>query len=199
MLPPLPASDEPVQPPVQNPDEIVDLPSPFAEMPAQQPPFYDGCERLLPAMDGGFATWMTYAMTAEGFRPSDVVEALAWCELPDDVGAAYDAPFPSRIYMAGPRTFPSLINDVPGTTDEAWAGLRQFDKPFLTLWASNDPGNLGQCQTQQFLIDEIPGAAGQPHDRLPDSSHFLQDDQGTEIAQRMIDWWDSLATSEASE
>lgn len=50
-------------------------------------------------------------------------------------------------YMAGPRTFPSLVNEVPGTTEEAWVGLRAFDKPFLTLWTSNDPGNLGQCAT----------------------------------------------------
>ena len=196
MLPPLPASDEPVQPPVQNPDEIVDLPSPFAAIPAQQSPFYEECERLLPALEGGFATWMTYAMTAEGFGPAEVVEALTWFDLPDEIEAAYDAPFPSRIYLAGPRTFPSLINDVPGTTDEAWEGLRQFDKPFLTLWASNDPADLGQCQTQQFLIDEIPGAADQPHDRLPESSHFLQEDQGTEIATRMVAWLNAMENEE---
>jgi haloalkane dehalogenase len=139
---------------------------------------------------------MVYAMTAESFRASEVVEALTWFDLPDDVEAAYDAPFPSRLYMAGARAFPSLVNEVPGTTEEAWAGLRAFDKPFLTLWASNDPGNLGQCATQQFLIDNIPGAAGQPHDRLPEASHFLQDDQGAEIARRLVEWLDAMNNEE---
>ena len=38
----------------------------------------------------------------------------------------------------------------------------------------------------------MPGAAGQPHDRLPEASHFLQDDQGTEIATRLVDWYGSM-------
>jgi pimeloyl-ACP methyl ester carboxylesterase len=191
-LPEFPADAQPF-PVVENPDETVEMESLFAEMPDQQVPFYDGCELLLDATEGGgyFGTWMAYAMTAESFQASEVVEAMTWFDLSDDVEAAYDAPFPSRIYMAGPRTFPSLVNEVPGTTEEAWVGLREFDKPFLTLWASNDPGNLGSCQAQQNLIDQVPGAEGQPHDRLPESSHFLQDDQGTEIAQRMVEWLDT--------
>ena len=93
--------------------------------------------------------------------------------------------------MGGPRTFPSLVNQLPGQTAEAWESLTTFDKPFLTLWASNDPGHLGSCETQQRLIDNVPGAAGQPHDRLPEASHFLQDDQGAEIATRLVDWYRS--------
>jgi haloalkane dehalogenase len=169
--------------------------SAFDAIPAQQPPFYDGCESRLPDT-GDFGSWMVYSMKAEGFHASEVVEAITWFDLPEDVEAAYDAPFPSRIYLAGPRTFPSLVNEVPGTTDDAWVGLRAFDKPFLTLWASNDPGNLGQCATQQFLIDNIPGAEGQPHDRLPESSHFLQDDQGEEIASRMVEWLNAIDKEE---
>ncbi len=125
------------------------------------PSFYDGCESQL-ASTGNFGQWMVYSMTAEGFHASEVVEAMIWLDLPGDVEVAYDSPFPSRIYMAGPRTFPFLVNEVPGTTEEAWVGLRSFEKPFLTLWASNDPGNLGQCATQQFLIDEIPERRANP-------------------------------------
>jgi haloalkane dehalogenase len=91
--------------------------------------------------------------------------------------------------MAGPRVFPSLVNEVPGTTAEAWAGLTSFERPFLTLWASNDPGLQGSCEAQQQLIDSIPGAEGLAHDRLPEASHFLQDDQGEEIARRLVDFY----------
>ena len=156
-------------------------------------PFYDGCELLIPREDNSyFGEWIIYAMTAASFHPAEVLEASTWFDMPADEEAAYDAPFPSRIYMAGPRTFPSLVNEVPGTAEEAWAGLTSSDRPFLTIWASNDPGNLGSCEVQQQLVDSIPGAAGQPHDRLAEASHFLQDDQGTEIATRLVDWYTTL-------
>jgi hypothetical protein len=35
------------------------------------------------------------------------------------------------------------------------------------------------------LIDQIPGSDGWDHVRLPEASHFLQDDQGAEIARRI--------------
>jgi hypothetical protein len=87
--------------------------------------------------------------------------------------------------------FPSLINDLPGTTDEAWSALTYFDRPFLTLWAANDPGAQGSCEAQQYLIDSVHGAAGQPHDRLEEAGHFLQDDQGEEIGRRLVDFYSS--------
>ncbi len=195
----------PVFPPVENPDRIARIPSLFARIPEQQPPFYDGCESLLPASgacspetgdfedcspeDNYFGEWIEYAMTARSFHPAEVVEAMTWFDLPAAVEAAYDAPFPSRIYLTGPRTFPSLVNQVPGTTNEAWENLRLFSRPFLTIWGSNDPGNLGSCEAQQVFIDNVAGAAGQPHDRLPEASHFLQDDQGGEIARRLVEFF----------
>jgi pimeloyl-ACP methyl ester carboxylesterase len=188
---PVPEGFEPF-PPVENPNEIVDIPSPFNAMPAQQVPFYDGCEPIGVIEEGYFGDWMVYAMTAESFQPSEVVEAMTWFDLTPEEEAAYDAPFPSRTYMAGPRSFPSLVNELGGNTAEGWAGLASYEKPFLTIWASNDPGQLGSCEAQQRLIDEVPGAAGQPHDRLPEASHFLQDDQGTEIATRLVVWYGSL-------
>jgi hypothetical protein len=91
--------------------------------------------------------------------------------------------------MAGARMFQSLVNELPGTNAQAWAGLTAFHKPFLTIWASNDPGQLGSCEAQQIFIDNVPGAAGQPHARLPEASHFLQDDQGEQIARRLLRWY----------
>ncbi len=182
-LPVIPAGVMP-QPAVDDPDVIRDLANPFGLIPDQQPLYYDGCEPL-GGGDTDFFAWMTYAMTARDFRPGEVLEALTWFPLSAEVEAAYDAPFPSRTYMAGVRTFPSLINELPGMNGDAWAGLTSFTRPFLTIWAANDPGNLGQCATQQALIDAVPGAEGMPHVRLEEASHFLQDDQGEVIAERL--------------
>ena len=177
-------------PVVQNPDvPDPDLESPFAAVPDQQPNFYleDG-GLAFPMGEGGFARWMEYSMRATSFHPAEVIEALTYFPIPEEVEAAYDAPFPTRDYMAGVRVFPSLVNQLGGKNDEAWAGLMAYQKPFLTIWASNDPGNLGRTETQDRLIDNIPGAANQPHTRLPEASHFLQDDQGEAIANRMVDF-----------
>ncbi|MEM1153729.1 MAG: haloalkane dehalogenase [Pseudomonadota bacterium] len=181
-------------PAVENPDEVEDIPSPFEDIPPQQELFYDGCEliggpRFETSFADYFGEWANYAMKSSSFQPSVVMEALTWFDLPDEEAAAYDAPFPSRVYMAGPRVFPSLVNEIPGTTQEAWAGLTAFEGPFLTLWAANDPGGLGSCATQQNLVNAVPGAVGQPHDRLAEASHFLQDDQGTEIAGRLVEFY----------
>jgi len=187
-LPVIPAAIQPF-PPVENPDEInTEIVAPFAAIPPQQPRFFDEeGNRLIPA-NPFFSDWMIYSMTAASFHPAEVVEAMTYFDLPPEEEAAYDAPFPSRIYMAGPRVFPSLVNDLPGVNEDAWAGLTEYEKPFLTIWASNDPGNLGSQAVQDNLIDNIPGAAGQPHTRLPEASHFLQDDQGTEIARRILEF-----------
>jgi len=41
----------------------------------------------------------------------------------------------------------------------------------------------------------VPGAAGQPHTRIPEASHFLQDDQGEEIAMRLVDVYETNGTA----
>jgi hypothetical protein len=165
---------------------VEDIPSPYTPIPAQQELFYDGCERT---GDGGTFTSLEWTMKGQSFHPAEVLEALTWFDLSSDEEAAYDAPYPSRIYMAGTRVFPSLRNEFPGMNQEAWANLTAFERPFLTIWASNDPKEPGACAVQQTWVDSVPGAAGQPHDRLDEASHFLQDDQGEEIARRLVEFF----------
>ncbi|MEM6368132.1 MAG: haloalkane dehalogenase [Myxococcota bacterium] len=188
-LPVLPAGIQ-AFPPVEDPDELEEVDLLFAAVPAQQVPFYDGCTPIAAAShDAYFGEWMRYAMKDPSFVPSVIVEAMTWFDLSEAEEAAYDAPFPSRVYMAGPRVFPSLINEVPGETEEAREGLSRFERPFLTLWAANDPGGLGSCEAQNDLLLDVVGSNGMPHDRLPEASHFLQDDQGVQIATRLVDFF----------
>lgn len=201
-LPVIPAGIQPI-PTIENPNEILDLELAITSIPAQQISFYNGCDIILGGGEDvfgeGFSNWAEYAMKAAAFKPSEILETLTWFDLPEAVEAAYDAPFPDRAYMAGVRTFPYLINDLPGINDAAWAGLTAYEKPFLTIWAANDPGTLSGCETQQNLIDNVPGAAGKPHTRLPEASHFLQDDQGTEIARRLVNFYKGDYTSDLEE
>ncbi|MEL7377919.1 MAG: hypothetical protein AAFN65_13285, partial [Bacteroidota bacterium] len=148
------------------------------------------CTQIIgPEDESYFEDWMIYAMKAASFNAAEIHEAMTWFAIPSDVEAAYNAPFPSREYMAGIRKFPSLINEVPGETENAYAGLTNYEKPFLTIWGGNDPGNLGSCELQQSFIDNVPGTQGKPHTRLDEASHFLQDDQGAEIAMRLLEFY----------
>jgi hypothetical protein len=90
--------------------------------------------------------------------------------------------------MAGARVFPSLANETMGLTQDAWATLRRFEKPFLTIWGGNDPNNAGLPRNQRLYMDAVPGAAGWDHVRLPEAGHYLQDDQGEEIARRIVEF-----------
>ena len=121
-----------IYPPVENPNDIIDVPSFFDQYTPQQEPYFDNCVRLIDEFD--FAEWMIYAMKARSFTASEAAEGWTWFELSEEEKAAYDAPFPSREYMAGARVFPSLLNETPGVTQEAWMGLANFQKPFLTIF-----------------------------------------------------------------
>ncbi|MEO1259524.1 MAG: haloalkane dehalogenase [Bacteroidota bacterium] len=200
----LPVIPEGIQPmtPIENPDEIEELVSPFASIPEQQEPYYEGCELIAGGSSFEFDDWAYYSMKGASYKASEVVEALTWFDLSDDVEAAYDAPFPSRAYMAGTRTFPALVNEVAGVNMEAWAGLTAYTKPFLTIWGTNDDGSLGTCEAQQTFIENVPGAEGKPHVRLDEAGHFLQSDQGEEIARRLVEFyatdWENTSTDPCS-
>ena len=156
-------------------------------MPARQFAFYDAEGKLLNRQmrNGNFGVWIDYARNDERFMPSQVIEAMTFFDLSPAEEAAYDAPFPARIAMGGPRAFPGLVNQLPGITQIARDGLAEFEKPFLTIWGGNDPGGVGRPETQQALLELVPGSAGWDHLRLPQASHFFQDDQGEEIARRV--------------
>jgi pimeloyl-ACP methyl ester carboxylesterase len=189
-LPLIPSGFQPF-PPDENPNEHEDVGYPFAAFPDQQISFYNGCDLVFAGGDPqeGFGTWINYAMKDTTFHASEVVESLTWFPISEDVEAAYDAPFPSREYMAGVRVFPSLINQMPGLNEDAWEGLTSFEKPFLTIWGGNDVGMLGSCETQKKFIAEVPGAEGQAHARLPEAGHFLQNDQGERIAEHLVKFY----------
>lgn len=160
----------------------------FHMIPDKQMSFFDeDGNSILPVNDGskkagGFGQWMAYAWHYPGFQASRMIEALTFDALDEEEKAAYDAPFPARICMAAPRSFPSLLNDLVGKSEVKRVALTKYEKPFLTIFGRNDPGLAGD-DTQEWVATKIPGAKGQKHRVFNDASHFLQDDKGKEIAE----------------
>lgn len=126
-------------------------------------------------MSAFFHAWMLFALTGPELRASDNIRRdFGGIELTPDEARAYDAPFPDERFMTGIRTLPSMgsLIDVPRSL-EAWDALKRFDKPFLTVFGQFDM-LVGSERTQNTLTENVPGAAGLPHDRIP-AGHFIQE------------------------
>jgi haloalkane dehalogenase len=137
------------------------------------------------AMSEAFLAWQRFASTAERFDVGRVVQNGTVTDLPPEVVAGYDAPFPDDRYKAGPRVFPSLVPTRPddpasAANRAAWEVLARFDKPFLTAFSDRDPITGGGERVFQKLV---PGAQGRPHTTLRGGGHFLQEDVGPDLAR----------------
>jgi haloalkane dehalogenase len=140
-----------------------------------------------PATDG-FLRWREYSQTAPVFRPGRIVKGGCRREVSEAVIAAYDAPFPDERYLAGARVFPLLVPITPDDPESeanraAWAGLRRFEKPFLTAFGDTDPVTAGG---DRYFQKYVPGARDQPHVTLAETGHFSQEDSGEELAHRLV-------------
>jgi len=137
-----------------------------------------------------FGDWINYALVGKDFLPSVVMRAsILRGDITDAEIMAYDAPFPSRLHMAGTRTFPSLVNTVgeAPTNEAARAALDAFDRPVLGMFGLRDP-IFGDQASRDATRARIAGAAGQPHQDFPDAGHFIQEDAGPELAERIAEW-----------
>lgn len=137
-----------------------------------------------------FLRWQQASQQIPVLEIGRVVKNGCVSELAPAVVAAYDAPFPDERYKAGARQFPLLVPTTPDDpasepNRQAWEVLRQWEKPFLTVFSDSDPITRG---ADHFLQAAIPGAAGQPHTTIQQAGHFLQEDKGEELAQIVIDF-----------
>jgi haloalkane dehalogenase len=123
-------------------------------------------------------------------QPSLFVHGSTVNDVPADVAAAYDAPFPDPSYLAAVRQFPILIpitRSDPGAkiNRATWRVLESFDRPVLTAFSDSDPATAGW---DAIFQERIPGAAGQPHVTLNGGGHFLQEDCGEELGRVIADF-----------
>lgn len=111
-------------------------------------------------------------------------------KLPADVVAAYEAPFPGPEYKAGARAWPLMVpltRDDPAAPElkAATLGLAKWDRPALVMFSDQDPITRGG---DRFFRALIPTAKDQPEITIHNAGHFLQEDQGEEIAQHILEF-----------
>jgi haloalkane dehalogenase len=146
-------------------------------------------------MPDAFFSWQRFSQESPDFPVGFIVARGCVSELPAEIIAAYDAPFPDDSFKAGARQFPMLVPSHPDDpasepNRKAWTVLSSWKKPFLTAFSDQDPITRG---ADRFLQRAIPGASGQPHTTIRSGGHFLQEDQGEALANVVVEFLKSTS------
>jgi haloalkane dehalogenase len=138
----------------------------------------------------GFMAWRSFAERNPDLPVGFVIQGATATELPDDILAAYEAPFPTPESKAGAAQFPLLVpiaDDEPGAaTMRAVADqLSRWEKPALVAFSDSDPVFPYPAAGDSFSR-LIPGAGEQV--RIEGAAHFLQEDRGELIAELTVEF-----------
>jgi haloalkane dehalogenase len=141
-------------------------------------------------MSDAFLAWQKFSQESPHFPIGRIVDGGCTSDLPAEVVAAYDAPFPDDTFTAGARIFPSLVPTSPddpaaAANRSAWEALARFDRPVLTAFSDGDPITAGGDRVFQRTV---PGAQGRDHVTIAGGGHFLQEDRGPELARMVADF-----------
>jgi haloalkane dehalogenase len=138
----------------------------------------------------GFMAWRDFAERNPDLPVGFVLQGATATELPGDVVAAYEAPFPTPESKAGAAQFPLLV---PTSDDQAGAAemravageLSHWDKPALVAFSDEDPVFPYPRAGERFT-ELIPSAGEQI--RIEGAAHFLQEDRGERIAELVVEF-----------
>jgi haloalkane dehalogenase len=146
-------------------------------------------------MSEAWQAFRNFVETAEELPIGFLVEGGVAREMSNAAFDAYEAPFPTELAKAGARAFPPLI---PTRTDDPDAQLGQAaleifaagNWPKLVLWADHDP--VLPRKLGDVLAARINAPAAITIER---AGHFLQEDAGEEIGERIASFLASTASS----
>jgi haloalkane dehalogenase len=120
------------------------------------------------------------------FTASRLVQVACVSRLDDDAIRGYDAPFPVGEAKAGALAFPELVPTEPDHPSAAAMldvrdALSRWEKPALVLFSDSD--RVFSPAHAQRMAAHIPGAL--PAETVAGAGHFLQEDKGEEIVERI--------------
>jgi len=142
------------------------------------------------------AAWVETCRTSEDLPLDLLVGRACATDVPEQVLAAYAAPFPDASYKKGMLQITCGIPIAEGAEGleanrAAWRFFESWDKPFLTAFSDQDPATIAW---EEVFQRRIPGAKGQPHTRIPNGGHFVQEDQGPALADVLISFLNANRT-----
>jgi haloalkane dehalogenase len=121
------------------------------------------------------------------FTASRLVQVACVSPLDDDAVRGYDAPFPVAEAKAGALAFPELVpteihHPSAAAMLEVRDALSRWKKPALVLFSDSD--RVFSPAHAEQMAAHIPGAL--PAEIVARAGHFLQEDRGEEIAERIV-------------
>ena len=136
----------------------------------------------------GFMAWRDFAERNPDLPVGFVIRGATATEVPDEVIAAYEAPFPTPESKAGAAQFPLIV---PVAEDDEGAAemravadeLSRWEKPALVAFSDEDPV-FPFPRAGEAFTSLIPSAGEQV--RIGGAAHFLQEDRGELIAGEML-------------
>jgi haloalkane dehalogenase len=140
----------------------------------------------------GFLNWRAFAEKVGLELPVGfIVQSATLSDLPPEVVAAYDAPFPTPESRTGAAMFPLLVPIAeadPGAAEMLRTRelLGRWDKPALVCFSDSDP--VFPSGAAKAVARMIP-TAGEP-EILTGAAHFLQEDRGEAVAERIARFLD---------
>ena len=145
---------------------------------------FNGRQRMTDA----WKAFRDFVERTEDLPVSFLVKGACAIEPDDAVVAAYDAPFPTPASKAGARAFPLMLPtspDDPGAAagQAAADGIAARRLPSLCLWADSDP--IIPLATGHAVAERLNLS---PPETIANASHFLQEDQGEQIGERIGAW-----------
>jgi haloalkane dehalogenase len=136
-----------------------------------------------------FMRWRLFSQRKQVFDvPALMQDAVRGRRLSQAEAAAYGAPFPSVAYEAGALVFPRLVPtrpDHPGAYDNRRAAevLRTLELPVLLPWADEDAITGHDEGGLRSIFKNVA-----PPLTIAGAGHFIQEDRGEEVAERIVRW-----------
>jgi haloalkane dehalogenase len=136
----------------------------------------------------GFLAWKEFAERNPDLPIGFVIQGATTAELPDEVLAGYEAPFPTPESKAGAAQFPLLVptgEDGVGAKEmrEVVEALGRWEKPALVAFSDSDPVFPYPRAGERF-VQWIPTVNEQV--KVEGAAHFLQEDRGERIAAEIV-------------
>ena len=137
---------------------------------------------------GAFGAWRTFSQRITEFDLPALMNQATTRTLTDGEAAAYGAPFPSKAHQTAAILFPRLVPnrpDHPGAYDNRVAVeiLKTLDLPVHLVFAEGDAVTGPMESFMGTLFTNIKDTL-----KVPDAGHFIQEDAGELVAEKIRDW-----------
>lgn len=139
--------------------------------------------------NAAFKQWQDFARRTPDLPVGFILQRtfIAGDDMDPAVLAAYEAPFPDAAHKAGAAAFPLLVPTTPDnpaspTMRATREALAQWTKPCLVMFGDSDPIT---GPAYKWFRNLVPSAADEPEMLIERGGHFIQEDQGEVLAERI--------------